>query len=61
MKIHLNIKVFEVNVNKFIFNSLLLFVKIKIGMKTYSMTQLNGYYNSKFSLYIHYKKTNIIL
>ena len=52
MRIHLNIKVFEVNVNKFIFNSLLLFVEIKIGMKTYSMTQLNGYYNSN-SLYIY--------
>ena len=32
MRIYLSIKVFEVNVNKFIFNSLLLFVEIKIGL-----------------------------
>ena len=54
---------------KFIFNSPLLFVETKIGMKSYSMTQLNGCYNSKLYIYIYierereiyYKKTNIIL
>ena len=36
---------------EFIFNSPLLFVETKIGMKSYSMTQLNGYYNSKLYIY----------